>query len=47
MAAGTEFWLVRKWNGGERHRSGHETQYDRTAKLPAHAPIEHVEENAS
>ena len=49
MAAGAEFRLVRHGNGDstESHRSGHKAQYNRTARFPTHALIEHDGENTS
>lgn len=48
MTAGAERRLVgeRGRDGGERDRSGDETQYKR-ARFPAHAPIERVEETVA
>jgi hypothetical protein len=44
MTAGAERGLVGEGNGGgaERNHSDYENQYDRAARLPAHALIEHV-----
>ena len=49
MATGTELRMIGEGNdnAAERERSSYENQYDRDARLPAHALIEHVEEIAS
>ena len=49
MAPGTELRLIGEGNGSatEHDCSSHENEYDRDARLPAHALIEHVEGTAS
>jgi hypothetical protein len=49
MAAGAELRMTGERNGDstEHEGSGYQNQENRDARLPAHAPIEHVVEIAS